>query len=139
MRITWSVPVTTRENIDAPLTHTGTTHGRLILLDAATGKLLLEVNTGAAVGAGVITYEVGGKQHIAVAGGSISPVWAARRGNQSYHRVPVAGDLQHAVMPRRGGAAAVKSCRVPTPHVRVPAARRARARARHHQPDAVTE
>jgi glucose dehydrogenase len=54
---------------------TGDMDGRLILLDAATGRVVNEVNTGAPIGAGVITYEVGGQQYIAVAGGSISPIW----------------------------------------------------------------
>lgn len=54
---------------------TGDMEGRLILLDAATGRVLHEVNTGAPMGAGIITYEVDGAQYIAVAGGSISPVW----------------------------------------------------------------
>ena len=31
------------------------------------------VDTGAPIGAGIVTYEVGGRQN--VAGGSISPVW----------------------------------------------------------------
>ena len=54
---------------------TGDMDGRLILLDAATGKVLNEVSTGAPIGGGVITYEVEGRQYIAVAGGSISPIW----------------------------------------------------------------
>ena len=54
---------------------TGDIDGRLILLDAATGRVLHELNTGAPIGAGVITYEVGGRQYVAVAGGSISPIW----------------------------------------------------------------
>lgn len=54
---------------------TGDMDGRLILLDGATGRLLHEVDTGAPIGAGIITYEVGGRQYIAVAGGSISPIW----------------------------------------------------------------
>lgn len=54
---------------------TGDMDGRLILLDAATGRVLNEVSTGAPIGAGIITYAVGGQQYIAVAGGSISPIW----------------------------------------------------------------
>ena len=54
---------------------TGDMDGKLIILDGATGKVLHEVNTGAPIGAGIITYEVAGKQYVAVAGGSISPIW----------------------------------------------------------------
>ena len=54
---------------------TGDMDGKLILLDAATGKVAHEVDTGAPIGAGIVTYEVGGRQYIAVAGGSISPIW----------------------------------------------------------------
>ncbi len=49
--------------------------GNLLLLNAESGALVHEAATGAPIGAGVITYEVGGQQYIAVAGGSISPIW----------------------------------------------------------------
>ena len=45
------------------------------VLDAASGRVLFEGETGAPIGAGIVTYEAGGRQYIAVAGGSISPVW----------------------------------------------------------------
>ena len=54
---------------------TGAVDGRLIVLDAQSGTVAREVDTGAPVGAGIITYEVAGRQYIAVAGGSISPIW----------------------------------------------------------------
>jgi alcohol dehydrogenase (cytochrome c) len=54
---------------------TGDMEGRLILLDAANGRVLNEINTGAPIGAGIVTYAVGGRQYIAVAGGTISPIW----------------------------------------------------------------
>ena len=50
-------------------------NGRLIVLDAATGAVLHAAETGAPTGAGIITYEVGGRQYVAMAGGSISPIW----------------------------------------------------------------
>lgn len=58
---------------------TGDMDGRLILLDAATGRVLHELQSGAPIGGGVITYEVAGRQYIAVAGGSISPIWPLDR------------------------------------------------------------
>lgn len=54
---------------------TGDMDGRLIVLDAQSGRLAHEVDTGAPIGGGIITYEVGGRQYVAVAGGSISPIW----------------------------------------------------------------
>lgn len=54
---------------------TGDMNGNLIVLDATSGKVLHQVQTGAPIGAGVITYEAGGRQYVAVAGGSISPIW----------------------------------------------------------------
>ena len=54
---------------------TGDMDGRLIVLDAQTGRVAREIETGAPIGGGVITYEAGGRQYIAVAGGSISPIW----------------------------------------------------------------
>ena len=49
--------------------------GHLLLLDGATGRVIKEIDTGAPSGAGVITYEAGGHQYIAVAGGTVSPIW----------------------------------------------------------------
>lgn len=49
--------------------------GHLLLLDGASGRVLKEIDTGAPIGGGVITYEAGGHQYIAVAGGTVSPIW----------------------------------------------------------------
>ena len=54
---------------------TGDMTGRLIVLDAQSGKVVQEVETGAPMGGGIITYQTGGRQYIAAAGGSISPIW----------------------------------------------------------------
>ena len=54
---------------------TGDMNGTLLVLDAASGDVLHEADTGAPIGAGIVTYEVDGSQYIAVAGGSISPIW----------------------------------------------------------------
>ena len=53
----------------------GDVEGHLLLLDGATGKVLKEIDTGAPIGGGVMTYEAGGHQYIAVAGGTVSPIW----------------------------------------------------------------
>jgi len=51
---------------------TGDTSGDFLVVSAATGDLLYRFNTGGAIGGGVITYEVGGKQYVAVASGNTS-------------------------------------------------------------------
>jgi alcohol dehydrogenase (cytochrome c) len=54
---------------------TGDMNGKLFVLNAATARLLRETDIGAPTGAGIITYLAGGRQYIAAAGGSISPIW----------------------------------------------------------------
>ena len=54
---------------------TGDMNGRLIVLNAADGGVLHQAETNAPIGAGIVTYQAGGRQYIAVAGGTISPIW----------------------------------------------------------------
>lgn len=54
---------------------TGDMNGNLIVLDGSNGNVLYQNDVGAAIGGGVITYDVGGRQYIAVNAGSISPIW----------------------------------------------------------------
>jgi alcohol dehydrogenase (cytochrome c) len=49
--------------------------GDVVVLDAATGKELFRQFTGGQVGGGVVTYEVGGRQYVAVASGATSAFW----------------------------------------------------------------
>jgi PQQ-dependent dehydrogenase (methanol/ethanol family) len=53
----------------------GDVEGQLLFLDGANGHVLKQIDTGAPIGDGIITYEVGGHQYIAVAGGTVSPIW----------------------------------------------------------------
>jgi len=55
------------------LVMTGETSGDFIVLNAASGALLFRGNVGGAIGGGVITYEAGGKQRIAIAAGDNNP------------------------------------------------------------------
>lgn len=48
---------------------TGETDGTLLVLDAKTGAELYKTNVGGGIGGGIITYQAGGKQLIAVAAG----------------------------------------------------------------------
>jgi alcohol dehydrogenase (cytochrome c) len=54
---------------------TGELTGDFVTLDARTGDVLYRFNTGGPMGGGVVTYEVGGRQYVAVASGSPSNFW----------------------------------------------------------------
>ncbi len=51
--------------------------GDLIAVDAVTGAVLYRRKLGGALGAGVVTYQVGGKQYVAAASGTPSGFWAS--------------------------------------------------------------
>jgi alcohol dehydrogenase (cytochrome c) len=57
----------------------GELNGDLIALDAATGAVLFRGSTGGPVGGGLVSYEVAGRQYIAVASGRPTRFWAADR------------------------------------------------------------
>jgi len=48
---------------------TGDTKGNFIAFDARVGKVLLRKHLGDPIGGGIVTYEIGGVQYVAVAGG----------------------------------------------------------------------
>lgn len=54
---------------------TGELTGDFLVLDASDGKVLYRFNTGGGIGGGVVTYEEGGKQYVAVMSGKPSPLW----------------------------------------------------------------
>jgi len=54
---------------------TGELTGDFLVLDAESGKELYRFNTGGPIGAGIVTYEISGKQYVAVASGSPSSFW----------------------------------------------------------------
>jgi alcohol dehydrogenase (cytochrome c) len=54
---------------------TGELTGDFLVLDAVDGKELYRFNTGGPIGAGVVTYEIAGRQYVAVASGSPSSFW----------------------------------------------------------------
>jgi alcohol dehydrogenase (cytochrome c) len=56
---------------------TGELAGDFLALDARDGKVLYQFNTGGAIAAGVVTYEEGGKQYVAVMSGKPSPFWGS--------------------------------------------------------------
>ena len=62
------------------LVFTGDLDGNLLALNARSGKELWRGNTGKAIGGGVITYDVNGKQYVAVAAGLNSPIWPVKGG-----------------------------------------------------------
>ena len=54
---------------------TGEQTGDFITLDAESGEVLYRFNTGGQIGGGVATYELDGRQYVAVMSGRISPFW----------------------------------------------------------------
>lgn len=48
---------------------TGDTKGNFIAFDAKDGRVLLKKNLGDPIGGGIVAYEIGGVQYVAVAGG----------------------------------------------------------------------
>jgi alcohol dehydrogenase (cytochrome c) len=59
---------------------TGELSGDFLALDEKTGDVLYRFNTGGAMGGGIVTYEVGGTQYIAVASGTPSNFWVDKNG-----------------------------------------------------------
>jgi len=62
------------------LVFTGDLDGNALAYDAQSGKELWRHAIGKAIGGGVISYNAGGKQHIAVAAGLNSPIWPVKGG-----------------------------------------------------------
>ncbi len=60
---------------DGGVVMTGELTGDFLVLDAANGRELYRFNTGGPIGAGVVTYEIAGRQYVAVASGSPSSFW----------------------------------------------------------------
>jgi alcohol dehydrogenase (cytochrome c) len=54
------------------ITLTGDLAGNLLVFNSKTGELVRKVQTGGALAGGVITYEIGGRQLVAVASGNVS-------------------------------------------------------------------
>jgi len=61
------------------LVFTGEGNGHFSAFDSQTGKRLWQFNCGAGVNAPPISYEVGGRQYVAVAAGG-SKIWGYRQG-----------------------------------------------------------
>jgi PQQ-dependent dehydrogenase (methanol/ethanol family) len=57
---------------------TGELNGDFLALDARNGNVLYRFNTGGAIGGGVLTYEEGGKQYVAVMSGRPSAFWVSK-------------------------------------------------------------
>ena len=62
---------------------TGEVTGDFLALDAYTGKVLLRFNTGGPMLGGVVTYELNGRQYVAVATGAASNLWQADPGSST--------------------------------------------------------
>ncbi len=63
------------------LVFTGDLNGDVLALDAESGGVLWRDSTGAPVGGGVISYQAGGRQHVAVSAGMNSRIWPVKPSN----------------------------------------------------------
>ena len=59
------------------LVFTGELTGDFLALDARSGDVRYRFNTGGAIGGGIVTYQLDGKQYVAVMSGSPSRFWAS--------------------------------------------------------------
>ena len=59
----------------ADLVFTGELNGDFIVLDGCDGSVLYRSNTGGAISGGIVTYQVGGKQYVAVTSGAATRFW----------------------------------------------------------------
>ena len=66
--------------------------GRVCAFDAASGKIVWQIDTGQSAGGGLVTYQAGGRQLVAMASGMKSPIWP---GGSDASRIVVYG------LPRR--------------------------------------
>jgi len=62
--------------------------GQLYALDATTGRVLWQNDSGQSTGGGIVTYVAGGRQLVGVASGMKSPVWP---GGSTQSRILVLG------------------------------------------------
>jgi len=75
-RVKWATPMYAGITPTAGnVLFTGDLNGNFLALDARNGQTLYSFNTGGPIAGGVITYEQGGRQYIAVASGSPSNFW----------------------------------------------------------------
>ena len=76
-----SIPLGAVTTTAGGLVITGETDGTLLVLDAATGAERFKTNVGGAIGGGIITYQAGGRQFIAVAAGDNNGTYQTRGEN----------------------------------------------------------
>jgi alcohol dehydrogenase (cytochrome c) len=62
------------------LLFSGDLNGRFNAYNARTGKRLWSDNTGQPMGGGVVTYQAGGRQYVAVAAAIKAPIWPIKAG-----------------------------------------------------------
>src|SRR6266567_3849409 len=77
------------------LVFSGNLHGDFRAIDAKSGKLLWSKNLGSGIGAGPVTYSVGGKQYVAIVVGRTAsiPAFLGEIGKQMVAAAPEGGSL----------------------------------------------
>jgi alcohol dehydrogenase (cytochrome c) len=76
-----SIPLGAMTAMAGGVVITGETDGTLLVLNAHTGEELYKTNVGGAIGGGIITYQAGGKQLIAVAAGDNNATYQTKGNN----------------------------------------------------------
>jgi alcohol dehydrogenase (cytochrome c) len=69
---------------------TGGLNGDVRAFDARTGRVLRRHGTGRPIGGGVVSYEVDGRQYVAVAAGMTAAIWPTKpkTARVVIHRLP---------------------------------------------------
>ena len=78
------------------LLFTGELEGNFLVLDARDGTVLFRHDTGGAINGGVVTYQIGAKQYIAVTSGAATSFWRAPAGSATVTIFAIA-PTDHAV------------------------------------------
>lgn len=76
-----SIPLGAVTATGGGLVITGETDGTFLVLDAGTGAELYKTNLGGAIGGGIVTYEAGGRQLIAIAAGDNNATYGTKGTN----------------------------------------------------------
>ena len=84
------------------LVFTGDLNGDVLGIDGETGNVVWRDSTDAPIGGGVITYQSGGRQRIAVAAGMNSRVWPVKTTTAAssftdFRRMPAVSSLRQLV------------------------------------------
>ena len=88
------------------VTLTGDLNGNFLVFDSKTGELVYKTQTGGALAGGVVTYEAGGRQYVAIASGNVSRSAFGALGIPSVVVMALGGGGAPSAQPAASGGAA---------------------------------